>query len=105
MKSGPAKGRTDWKRVEELYHEAFSRSPAERTQFLESACQGDADLRREVESLLASLEQDGALLDVPALEIAARMFAKSPSSSTQVPRQNQSLGPDLPGRWRNRRSF
>ena len=37
----------------------------------------DFELRREVESLLASHEKDGALLEVPALEVAARMLANS----------------------------
>ncbi len=97
MRSDPVKGETNWKRVEELYHEALSKPRAERTQFLESACPDNTELRREVESLLASLEKDGALLEVPALEVAARMLAKSPNSSTQGPPQNLNHNLDLPG--------
>jgi hypothetical protein len=98
MSSDSPGKRTNWKRVEELYNEALSKPPAERTQFLESVCQGDAELRREVESLLASLEKDGSLLEVPALEVAARMLAKSGTSSVKGPPQNLSFRPDLPGR-------
>jgi len=97
MNSDPAGEGKNWKRIEELYHEALSKPRAERSEFLEAACQGDAELRREVESLLASLEKDGALLDAPALEVAGRMLAKSPTSWTQGPRPILYLGPDLPG--------
>jgi tRNA A-37 threonylcarbamoyl transferase component Bud32 len=90
MKSDPAMKGVNWKRVEELYHEALSKSRAERARFLESACQGDADLRREVESLLASLDKDGALLEVRALEVAARMLAEARTPSMQGPPQSPS---------------
>ena len=94
LNSNPDKA---WDRVEELYHEALSKPPAERIPFLESACGADAELRREVESLLAAVERDGALLEVPALEVAARILAASPTSSLQG--QQPSLGPGggLPG--------
>jgi hypothetical protein len=97
MRSDPVKGETNWKRVEELYHEALSKPRGERIQFLESACPDDKELRREVESLLASLEKDGALLEVPAVEVAARMLAKSPTSTMLEP-PDQSRNPDLSSR-------
>jgi tRNA A-37 threonylcarbamoyl transferase component Bud32 len=97
MGSDQVEGETNWKRVEELYHEALSRPRAERTQFLQSACPDNTELRREVESLLASLEKDGALLEVPAMEVAARMLANSRKSSTQGPPQRLPYNLDLPG--------
>jgi len=42
-----------WARTRELFDQARSRKPDERREFLKSACGEDADLRREVESLLA----------------------------------------------------
>ena len=42
-----------WPQVEHLYHLALARDPDERSAFLDHACEGDNDLRREVESLLA----------------------------------------------------
>ncbi|HYL35805.1 MAG TPA: protein kinase [Bryobacteraceae bacterium] len=45
-----------WRQVEELFHSALEREPGRRAAFLHEACRGDAELRREVESLLA---QDG----------------------------------------------
>ncbi len=41
------------KRIEEVFHAAAELPAAERAAFLERACGGDADLRREVETLLA----------------------------------------------------
>src|SRR5262245_38195967 len=62
-----------WSRVEALYHAAQKRNVAERANFLDSACKGDADLRREVESLLAQPSGDG-LLSQPAVAVAAQMI-------------------------------
>ena len=41
-----------WQKIENLCHESLGREPDERAGFLDAACAGDADLRREVESLL-----------------------------------------------------
>src|SRR5262245_3644469 len=40
-------------KIEQLYHLALSQEPMRRDGFLAEACEGDADLRRDVESLLA----------------------------------------------------
>jgi len=42
----------DWPKVEELYHAALEKQPAERKAFLDQACGEDERLRREVRSLL-----------------------------------------------------
>ena len=59
-----------WGRIEEVYHAALEREPAMRAAFLAGACGNDADLRREVESLLA---QDGGdrILNQPLGAVAA----------------------------------
>jgi hypothetical protein len=41
-----------FRKVEELYHGALRRTPADRFAFLADACRGDEELKREVESLL-----------------------------------------------------
>ena len=46
-----------WQRVQSLFLEAVDLSPEERVRFLDSACADDAEVRREVESLLT---HDGA---------------------------------------------
>ena len=62
-----------WRRVEEIYHEALDHQPESRDAFLSKACNGDGVLRREVETLLAA-NGSRALLDQPALEIAAELL-------------------------------
>lgn len=47
----------NWQRVQSLFLEAADLSAAERVRFLDQACAGDAEVRREVESLLS---HDGA---------------------------------------------
>lgn len=52
-----------WRQVEELYHSALEREGRERSDFIDSACANDNELRRELESLLAHEPSDSALLD------------------------------------------
>jgi predicted Ser/Thr protein kinase len=55
-----------WKQVEELYHAALAKEPAQRSAFLAGAAH-DEELRREVESLLAyDCSAANSLLDAPA---------------------------------------
>ena len=63
-----------WQQVKEIFHLALKRAPGERSAFLENACGGDASLRKEVESLIASHEKDGSFIDSPAYEAAAAML-------------------------------
>lgn len=46
-----------WQRVQELFTQALERQPEKRASFLNEACGDDAELRAEVESLLAHDEQ------------------------------------------------
>ena len=53
-------------RIEELFHAALERAPGERAPFLLEACAGDADLLREVRSLLDHDGEAEDLLGSPA---------------------------------------
>ena len=46
-------------------------SPAEQSAYLDGACAGDADLRREVEGLLRAHDRPDPLLDQPAAQLLA----------------------------------
>jgi non-specific serine/threonine protein kinase len=52
-----------WRDIEQLYHSALERDPAERETFLLRACQADAELLREVRSLLEQTGPTNALID------------------------------------------
>ena len=64
-----------WHQVEGVFREALARSPSRRNLFLENACRDDSDLRREVQSLLASHEQAGSFLDAPVFHEGALAMA------------------------------
>jgi serine/threonine protein kinase len=65
-----------WQHVKSLLDQAISCSIAERPSFLDRACQGDAELRRELESLLSAHEQAGTgFLKQPAAEVAPDLVA------------------------------
>jgi hypothetical protein len=52
--------------IEQVYHAALEREPSQRAAFLEVACSGDHELRKEVESLLGYA--DSNFIETPALE-------------------------------------
>src|SRR5829696_1055110 len=54
-----------WNQVKELFHEALRRDTAERDTFLETECDGDIELRIEVESLLIALADASTFLEEP----------------------------------------
>ncbi len=51
--------------IEEIFHQALQREPAEREAFVRQACRDDSDLRRQVVSLLEN-HDDGDSLDPAA---------------------------------------
>ena len=57
-----------WRKVEELFHAALERTPDARQTFLDGTCNGDIDLRRQVDLLLAKEKQAGSFLERPAIE-------------------------------------
>src|ERR1051325_3236032 len=63
-----------WQKVKQIFHTALDKPAAERTAFIAQACNGDDQLREEVEALLASSEKDGSFIDSPAYEAAATLI-------------------------------
>ncbi len=64
-----------WQKVKELFDDALRRSPDERLRFLNENCNGDEDVRREVESLLANSEDAAGFLEKPAVGEVAEAIA------------------------------
>lgn len=58
-----------WEAVERIFHDALAYAPSKRTQFIDSGCGDDAELKSEVESLLA--ESDGHSRSGIAVVVAA----------------------------------
>ena len=94
-----------WQQIEKLFHAALEHEGDQRTSFLDQACAGNEELRREVESLLVSHEQGRSLFEEPALEVAARVVAEGHGPSW-VGRQTRLLQDSLSaGRGRHGRSL
>ena len=51
-----------WRRIEQIYHAAREQTSAARRTLLDQACDGDEDLRREVEALLTDSTPDDDIL-------------------------------------------
>jgi serine/threonine protein kinase len=64
-----------WQQINDLYYATLERDEGVRAAFLDEACAGDAALRREVESLLASNDEAGEFLSSSALDVAAKVLA------------------------------
>src|SRR6266705_1621918 len=59
-----------WKRVEAVFEQALELPQDQRAAFLQENCNSDAEVRREVESLLNSHERAGNFIDQPSLFFA-----------------------------------
>jgi serine/threonine protein kinase/TolB-like protein len=57
-----------WRQLERLFYEAMRMPPEERSEFLDKKCAGDTELRKEIESSLASAEQTMDFLHQSALQ-------------------------------------
>ena len=57
-----------WQTVEGLFHAALERPQEQRQEWLDGACSGDPELRRQVELLLSNEERAGSFLERPAIE-------------------------------------
>ena len=74
-----------WGRIQEIFHAALQRSPQERSSYLDEACAGEPELRREVESLLEETADFDSFMEHPAggLSLAA-LDAARPSLEGRV---------------------
>ncbi len=66
-----------WQQIDKLLGEALEREPRDRRIFLEQACAGDAELRKEVEALLEAHEKAGSFVERPALDLIAQQPRQS----------------------------
>jgi Tol biopolymer transport system component/predicted Ser/Thr protein kinase len=72
------------RQIEELYHSAREREPSERAAFLAQACQGDEELRQELDELLAPDSSNDNILDRPAAHLPAGSAVAQLTTGTQI---------------------
>ncbi len=66
-----------WRRISAILDLVLDVSPEERSACLDEICSGDAELRAEVEALLAADAEAGAFLGVTASELAPELLAEA----------------------------
>jgi serine/threonine protein kinase len=78
-----------WQRVKEVFAAALERSQADRAAFLDEVCgTAQADIRREVEALIAAHQESDTFLETPASAMAA-----PPTPRPIGPAEGETLGP------------
>ena len=73
-----------WVRIEHLFYAALELEPDSRPLFLDQACRDDAELRKEVESLLQMDSQTMGFLRKPVLDAAQQITAKEELSGKRI---------------------
>ena len=69
-----------WNRIDQLLDAALELPPDKRAAFLDKACDGDEELRKEIDALLASDDGAHSFLERPALEMAAKALVDKKDS-------------------------
>jgi serine/threonine protein kinase/Tol biopolymer transport system component len=77
--SPPGPDRERWRRLETICDAALRLDGAERADYLESACEGDASLRRDVEDLLAHERGAARFLEAAPGAVAASLLSADAS--------------------------
>jgi serine/threonine-protein kinase len=86
-----------WQQVKNIFDGAVESRPASRMAYIRDRCGDDDELRREVESLLASDMQTGSLLDNPLMETGPVVPAPANPGADPLS-HNDSFGPYEPVR-------
>jgi serine/threonine protein kinase len=70
-----------WQKINELFQAALEVKPADRDAYLERACGGDEQMKKEVKALLSSDGHAAGILERPAYEAAAEMIQQGEPAS------------------------
>jgi serine/threonine protein kinase/tetratricopeptide (TPR) repeat protein len=83
-----------WRKISELFEAALERPVDERAAFLAHACDGDDEIQRRLEAMLAADARDDLMIDGPAYEILS-----APSPSMLGPDDSQSFSGEMIGTY------
>ncbi len=75
-----------WAQIRQIFDGALERQQQDRSAYLRVACAGDDQLRREVESLVASHEDSQDFMSTPAADLNMLALEVSSASVPRVPR-------------------
>jgi TolB-like protein/lipoprotein NlpI len=82
-----------WERVRRLFFSALDCAPEERPRLLDLACDGDASLRKDVESLLESHEEAGDFLESPVAPDQLKAALEAHEAAVPALAPGRRLGP------------
>jgi tetratricopeptide (TPR) repeat protein len=82
-----------WQRIETILGQALDLPSGERNAYLDETCAGDADLRAEVESLLAADREAGGFLGNPASAPAADLLTLAAGTAEATVPEGWQVGP------------
>src|SRR5580765_2453615 len=71
----------DLRQIEEIFHGVMTVDVDSRSDYLDSACEKDQELRREVESLVTAYESDSGMLEENAVTLALRLMGAEAEDS------------------------
>jgi len=80
-----------WSKIESIFHKALEADESRRSSVIEESCAGDAELHREVESLLAHHSDSASFIEQPAFAGQVTTSSVEPVTAADAPR------PDLKG--------
>ena len=80
----------EWRRIEEVFYEAVDLTLGDRAAFLDRVCANDSELRRQVESLLASDNSKDGLFHAA---IANALIGSPPSRALRANKSDLTLSP------------
>ena len=75
----------DWDRVKQIFHEVLEKDGPERESLLHALCGDDAELRSNVETLLAAHAESGEFLESPTVEGASEAARAAEELAKQEP--------------------
>ena len=73
-----------WEQISRLYERVLDEEPSARRAFVDQACDGDPDMRREIETLLAADDEAG-LIDRPVWSAASDLMEPAPALEPGAP--------------------
>src|SRR5262245_49524002 len=82
----------NWQQLKTIFHAALELSPSERAAYLARECDGEEELRTELEKLFAANDQPGAFLVSPAV-LNASTISGDTASKIEAERAGQRIGP------------
>ena len=87
MNADPKQAQRAWQEVNKILGVALQLDPAEQSEFLRNACNGNRRLRLEVEEMMAAVyqAQSESFLGVDAFAVGARVMAVEESATNTMP--------------------